>query len=82
MPRRLRLDAREIEVIDNLDQWHGPHDRYFEVKGDDRDLYILCLDEIRAEWELIMFQSAISDSSSGLPSKQRARWLREDVACG
>ena len=60
MPRRFRLDAREIKVIDNLDQWHGRHDRYLKVKGDDGNLYILRLDEIRTEWELIMFQSAQS----------------------
>ena len=60
MPRRFRLNAREIEVIDNLDQWHGPYDRYFKVKGDDGHLYILRLDESRKEWELTMFQSAQS----------------------
>jgi hypothetical protein len=63
MPRRFRLDAREIEVVDNLDQWHGAHDRYFRVKGDDGNLYILRLDEIRTEWELIMFQSAQSQAA-------------------
>jgi hypothetical protein len=62
MVRRFRLNAREIEVIDNLDQWHGPHDRYFKVKGDDGHLYILRLDESRKEWELTMFQSAPSEA--------------------
>jgi len=63
MPRRFRLDAREIEVVDNLDQWHGAHDRSFRVKGDDGNLYILRLDEIRTEWALIMFQSAQSQAA-------------------
>ena len=58
MPRRFRLNAREIEVIDNLDQWYGAHDRYFRVKGDDGNLYILRLDEGRAEWSLTLFQRA------------------------
>lgn len=57
MPSRFRLDGRKIEVTENLDQWHGAQDRYFKLMGDDGNLYILRLDERRAEWELIMFQS-------------------------
>jgi hypothetical protein len=57
MPRRFRLDGREVEVTNNLDQWHGAQDRYFKLMGDDGNLYILRLDEGRAEWELILFQS-------------------------
>ena len=57
MPKRFRLDGREVEVTDNLDQWHGAQDRYFKLMGDDGNLYILRLDERRAEWELILFQS-------------------------
>lgn len=79
MPRRFLLNAREIEVIDNLDQWHGPHDRYFKVKGDDGHLYILRLDESRKEWELTMFQSAQSEAVQPIPDRHRARWWRGDV---
>jgi len=50
----------DIEVIDNIDQWHGPHYRYFKLKGDDGNLYILRLDEARAEWGLIMVQRSMS----------------------
>jgi hypothetical protein len=64
MLRRFRLDGREIEVSDNLDQWHGPDHRYFKVKGDDDNLYVLRFDESRADWELIMFQSAQSQAAS------------------
>jgi hypothetical protein len=60
MPRRFRLDGRVIEVVDNLDQWAGPNYRYFKVRDGDGNLYILRLDELRAEWELTMFQSAKS----------------------
>ena len=63
MPRRFRLDGREIEVSDNLDQWPGPDYRYFKVRGGDGNLYILRLDESRGEWELIMFQSAQSEAA-------------------
>ena len=58
VPRRFRLDGREIEAIETLDQWSGRNDRYFKVRGGDGSLYILRFDELRAEWELIMFQSA------------------------
>ncbi len=64
MPRQFRLDGREIEVIDNLDQWHGPHYRYFKVKGNDGNLYILRLDEVHMVWELTMFQSAQSQTAA------------------
>jgi hypothetical protein len=57
VPRRLRLDGREVRVSDNLDQWHGDDHRYFKLKGDDGNLYILRLDESELEWELIMFQA-------------------------
>jgi hypothetical protein len=57
VPRRFRLDGREIEAVETLDQWFGRSERYFKVRGADGSLYILRFDELRAEWELIMFQS-------------------------
>ena len=56
MPRRFRLGGREIEVIENLDQWYGAQCRYFKVRGDDKSVYILLCDELRVVWDLIMFQ--------------------------
>jgi hypothetical protein len=56
MLRRVRLDGRNIEIAENIDQWHGAGYRYHKVKGRDGNLYILRLDEGRAEWELTMFQ--------------------------
>ncbi|HEX5864854.1 MAG TPA: hypothetical protein VF014_11490, partial [Casimicrobiaceae bacterium] len=49
-PRRFRLDGREVEVVEVLDQWFGADYRYSKVKGDDGALYILRLDENRSEW--------------------------------
>jgi hypothetical protein len=63
MLRRFWLDGREVEVADNLDQWPGPDYRYFKVKDKDGNLYVLRLDENRLEWELIMFQSALSQTA-------------------
>ena len=57
VPRRLDLDGHRVEVTETIDQWYGPDYRYVKVKGDDGALYILRLDEIRAEWQLTMFAS-------------------------
>jgi hypothetical protein len=54
--RRFRLDSRIVEVADNIDQWHGADYRYLKVRGNDGNLYILRLNEARAEWELTMYQ--------------------------
>lgn len=54
--RRFWLDGCEIEVADNIDQWHGADYRYFKVRGSDGNVYILRLDEVRADWELTMYQ--------------------------
>lgn len=68
MPRRIHFDEREIAVAENIDQWHGPDYRYFKVKGADGNLYILRLDETRAEWDLTLFQSARAGEMPALPA--------------
>ena len=78
MLRRFRLDGREIEVVDNLDQWHGADHRYSKVRDADGNVYILRLDEARGEWELTMFQRAQSQGAQARfgPSQQRdVRWM-------
>lgn len=45
-----------------IDQWYGRDYRYVKVKGDDGSMYILRFDEIRNEWELIMFASRRSQA--------------------
>jgi hypothetical protein len=57
IPMRFRFDGREIEIVEIVDQWYGPDYRYFKIKGDEGNLYILRFDEGRVEWELRMFQS-------------------------
>lgn len=66
MPLRIHFDERCIEVVENLDQWHGPDYRYFKLRGDDDSLYILRLDESRAEWDLTLFQRAQTEDGSAL----------------
>lgn len=55
-PRRFRLGDRRVEVVAVLDQWLAPDHRYFKVRGDDGDVYILRHDSVRHVWELTMFQ--------------------------
>ena len=63
--RRFRLDSRVVEVADNIDQWHGADYRYVKVRGSDGSVYILRLNEARAEWELTMYQRS---QSQGAPA--------------
>ncbi len=53
-----------------MDQWYGPGYRYFKVRGRDSNVYILLFDEIRDQWELIMF-SAASAQQLGLWSSTK-----------
>jgi hypothetical protein len=49
---------RPIDIIEIMDQWYGPGYRYVKVSGRDSSVYILLFDEIRDQWELIMFSAA------------------------
>ena len=54
--RRIRFDSRQIEITDNIDRWHGADYRYFKVRGSDGNLYMLRHNDIRADWELTMYE--------------------------
>jgi hypothetical protein len=75
MPKRFHWDGRQVEITENIDQWHGAGYRYFKVKGDDGNLYILRLDEGRAEWELTLFQTPQAEAfvTPDHPRKSRVR---------
>jgi hypothetical protein len=55
-PRALQLGDRRIDVLDVLDQWLAPEHRYFKLRGDDGDIYIVRHDVESARWELTLFQ--------------------------
>ena len=61
--RRFRFDSRQVEIAENVDQWHGADYRYFKVRGSDGNLYMLRHDEIRGDWELTMYERAFTDLS-------------------
>jgi len=72
---RFWFDGREIEVADNIDQWHGADYRYFKVRGSDGNVYILRLNEVRAEWELTMYQRTQSQGAPAiLDAIRQPKW--------
>jgi hypothetical protein len=76
--RRFHLDSRVVEVAENIDQWYGADYRYVKVRGSDGSVYILRLNEIRAEWELTMYQRSQSQSAPSTldPVSQPSRGVR------
>ena len=63
----MRFSERRLEVfiganvgyiIEIMDQWYGPGYRYVKVRGHDGSVYLLRLDEINDQCELIMFSAA------------------------
>ena len=54
-PRMLQIDDRAIAVAEVLDAWLAPDHRYFKLKGEDGDTYIIRQDMTTGAWELTMF---------------------------
>ncbi len=57
-PRRFRLGERWVGVVEVIDRWLAPEHRYFKVRGDEADTYIIRHDEASGRWELTLFQRA------------------------
>jgi hypothetical protein len=58
VPQSFYRGERQIDIIEIMDQWYGPGYRYIKVRGDDGSVYILRLDEVSHQCELIMFSAA------------------------
>jgi hypothetical protein len=56
-PRTLILGDRCIAVAEVVDAWLAPDYRYFKLRGDDRDTYLVRHDERSSVWELTMFRA-------------------------
>jgi hypothetical protein len=56
-PRMLILAHRRIAVVEVLDAWLAPDYRYFKLKGEDGDTYLVRHDERSGTWELTMFRA-------------------------
>jgi hypothetical protein len=61
-PRSVRIGEREIGVVEVLDRWLAPADRYFKLRGDDGGVYIVRHDARRDRWELALFDSGRCES--------------------
>ena len=59
-PRRFFLGETKVEVSEVIDRWLAPNHRYFKVRGDDGDLYILRQDVESQCWELTLFDGGSS----------------------
>jgi hypothetical protein len=57
-PVRFRLAEHEYLVEEVIDQWHGASDRYFKVRADDDNLYVLRRETSTPEgpWHLESFR--------------------------
>lgn len=61
-PRAFLLGERRLEVRELLDGWLDPAYRYFKVRVDDGQVFILRHDEGTGEWELA---ALVGPGSSG-----------------
>jgi hypothetical protein len=56
-PRAFSLGARRVMVAEEIERWLDPQHRYFKVRGDDGDTYILRHDVPSDGWELTLFNA-------------------------
>jgi hypothetical protein len=56
-PRALILGDRRIAVVEVVDAWLAPDYRYFKLRGDDGNTYLVRHDECSNSWELTMFRA-------------------------
>jgi hypothetical protein len=52
-PRRFFIGERQMVVVEVVDRWLTPDHRYFKVRCDGGDLYVLRHDIVLHSWELI-----------------------------
>jgi hypothetical protein len=57
-PLRFTLRDRTYEVADVEDRWYSPDARYFRVRADDGNFYVLRHDENVDAWTLDAFRAA------------------------
>jgi hypothetical protein len=57
-PRTILLGDRRVLVTDVIDSWLAPDHRYFKVRSDDLDIYIVRQDVASGEWTLTLFERA------------------------
>lgn len=55
-PRAILLGDRRVVVVGIIDQWLAPDHRYFKLRGEDGDIYLVRHDAASGTWELTMFE--------------------------
>lgn len=63
-PRRLFFGERAVAVVDIIDRWPDPEQRYFKLRGDDGGVYIVRHDVPCDRWELTLYDSGARDRLS------------------
>ena len=56
-PLRFTLSGRHYEVAEVDDQWYSPDAKYYRVRADDGNLYVLRHDERQDVWTLEGFRA-------------------------
>ena len=64
-PRRFDLGGRQVEVAEVLDRWLAPDHRYFKLRGDDGDTYVIRHDVASNRWELTVLEGGGSGAAEG-----------------
>ena len=54
-PRAFTIGDRRVFVDEILDRWLATDHRYFKLKGDDGDMYIVRQDTTSGAWDLTLF---------------------------
>jgi hypothetical protein len=55
-PRAVVMGDRRLAVVEILDQWLAPDHRYFKLRADDGNTYIIRQDGASGEWTLSAFR--------------------------
>ncbi len=55
-PLAFIFGEKKYNIVEIIDRWYGPDHRYFKVRADDGNEYIMRYDNARDEWELDFFQ--------------------------
>ena len=76
----LRDSRYKVEEI--IDRWYGEGSRFFKIKADDDNIYLLKYDERKDRWEWVFYQNpkmlnALPNSNSG--SLQFPGWESERI---
>ena len=81
-PVAFSLSNSRYKVEEIIDRWYGEGSRYFKIKADDDNIYLLKYDERKDRWEWVFYQNpkmldALPDSDLG--SLQGPRREIEDL---